>query len=84
MNHDNKIVDEYIKYKNFISDTINELPNHSRIEILQMIINDIDDEKIVEKGNGTQIKFADISHDVLMKIYNNILKKTESTTNNLY
>ena len=69
-----------IKYINYINDTINDLPFPAKVEILQMLINDIDDEKIVEKGNGSQIKFADISQETLLKIYNNIVKKSESAS----
>jgi hypothetical protein len=69
-----------LKYINYISDTINDLPFLAKVEILQMIIYDIDDEKIIEKGNGTQIKFADINSETLLKIYNNIFKKSEITS----
>jgi hypothetical protein len=68
------------KYINYISDTINDLPFLAKVEILQMIIYDIEDEKIIEKGNGTQIKFADINQETLLKIYNNIFKKSESNS----
>jgi hypothetical protein len=68
------------KYINYISDAINDLSFLAKVEILQMIIYDIDDEKIVEKGNGTQIKFSDINHETLLKIYNNISKKSESNS----
>lgn len=62
----------------YINDNINELKLNHRKEVLQMIIGaDIDDDKIVEKGNGTQIKFSDINVDLLKNIYNFVYNKLE-------
>ncbi len=70
-------INQYILY---INDNINELKISHRKEILQMIIgSDIDSEKIVEKGNGTQIKFMDINAGLLQNIYNYIYNKLESS-----
>jgi hypothetical protein len=67
------------KYINYINDNINELNPKFRKEVLQMLIySNIDDDKIVAKGSGTQIKFADIDQSVLISIYNFIYKKIES------
>lgn len=66
------------KYISFIHNNINELKLNYRKEILQMILySNIDDEKIVEKGNGTQIKFSDIDSILLKNIYNFIYMKLE-------
>lgn len=67
------------KYILYICDNINELKLNNRREILQMIMYaNIDSDKIIEKGNGTQIKFADISDILLKNIYNYIYNKFES------
>lgn len=66
------------KYISYINDNINELKLSFRKEILQIIRNsNIDDDKIVEKGSGTQIKFSDIDPVLLKIIYNYIYKKIE-------
>lgn len=68
------------KYIIYISDNINELKLNYRKEILQIIIySNIEEEKIVEKGNGTQIKFSDLAgNNLLLKnIYNFIYNKIE-------
>jgi hypothetical protein len=65
-------------YKIYIHDNINELKLNHRREILQMIkYANIDDDKIVEKGSGTQIKFSEISVELLHQIYNFIYTKIE-------
>lgn len=67
------------KYILYICDNINELKLNNRREILQMIMYaNIDSDKIIEKGNGTQIKFADISDILLKNIYNYIHNKFET------
>jgi hypothetical protein len=72
-------INQYILY---ISDNINELKINHRKEVLQMIIgSEIEDDKIVEKGNGTQIKFVDIDMQLLQNIYNFLYNKLENTAN---
>ncbi len=69
-------INQYILY---IYDNINELKVNHRKEVLQIILGaDIDPEKVVEKGNGTQIKFADMDAVLLQKIYNYIYNKLET------
>ena len=69
------------KYISYINDNINELKLSFRKEILQIILySNIDDDKIVEKGSGTQIKFSDIDPILLKNIYNYIYKKIELST----
>lgn len=69
------------KYINYINDNINELKLSFRKEILQIILySNIDDDKVVEKGSGTQIKFSDIDPILLKNIYNFIYKKIELST----
>lgn len=66
------------KYVTYIYDNINELKLSFRKEILQIILySSIEDEKIVEKGSGTQIKFSDIDPILLKNVYNYIYKKIE-------
>ncbi len=66
------------KYIIYINDNINELKLNHRKEVLQIIIgSDIEDEKIVEKGNGTQVRYVDIDGLLLKKIYNYMFNKLE-------
>jgi len=66
------------KYIVYINDNIDELKLNFRKEILQMIIYSMESGKILEKGNGTQVKFADIDLPLLKNIYNYVYKKLES------
>lgn len=68
------------KYISYIDSNINELKISHRTEVLQTILNsNISDDKIVEKGNGTQIKFSDMEISLLKYIYNLINKNLESS-----
>ena len=67
------------EYRLYISDNIGNLTSSARKEILQMIIYAIDDEKIIEKGNGSQIKYSDIDDKLLKNIYNFVYNKIENT-----
>lgn len=65
----------------YINDNIQELKLNHRKEILQILLcSNIDTKKILEKGSGTQIKFADIDPSLLKVIYNNIYNKIEKTS----
>ncbi len=69
------------KYILYISDNVNELKINHRKELLQIIIGaDIDSNRIVEKGNGTQIRFADMDSQLIYTIYNYIYNKLENDT----
>ena len=69
------------KYINYINDNINELKINFRKEVLQMIkYSDILDDKIVEKGNGSQVKYSDIDNNLLKSIYNFIQNKRNMKT----
>lgn len=72
-------ITENNKHIIYINDNINELKPNYRKEILQMIIySNTDYDKIVDKGNGSQVKFADIDPLLIKSIYNFIYKKMES------
>jgi hypothetical protein len=66
------------EYRLYISDNIGNLNINYRREILQMLIYAVDDEKLIEKGNGTQIKFTDLDDKLLTNIYNFIYNKIEN------
>lgn len=73
-----KDCDKYIIY---IANKINELRLCHRKEVLQMILySNIDQSKIKEKGNGTQIKFSELSPDLIKNIYNFVYNKVENST----
>lgn len=61
----------------YIYDHVNDLKLNHRKEVLQMIMYNVDHDKIVEKGNGTQIKFSDMNDNILKNIYNYIYNKSE-------
>lgn len=63
----------------YLDDKVNELRLNHRTEILQMILySSIEDSKVVEKGNGTQVKFSDIPNELLLSIYNFVHNKVEN------
>ena len=70
------------KYIIFIDENINELKFDFRKEVLQILLYAFidDDEKIIEKGSGTQIKYDNIDSVLLKNIYNFIRNKIEMTT----
>jgi hypothetical protein len=66
------------KYIHYINDNINELKVSFRKEVLQTILySNLPESKIVEKGNGTQVKYGDIDDQLLKNIYNYIYQKIE-------
>jgi hypothetical protein len=72
---------EINKFIIYINDNIQELKLNHRKEILQILLcSNIEQNKILEKGSGTQIKFADIDSNLLKIIYNNIYNKIENIT----
>ena len=63
----------------YINDHINEIKYKNRVELLQKILcSNISDKKIIEKGNGTQIKYSYLNDDLLQYIYNYIFNKIEN------
>ena len=63
----NKIV----KYIHYLSDHVDEIKLKHRRELLQIILcSNINNDKIIEKGVGSEIKFSDIDDDTLEKLYN--------------
>jgi len=67
------------KYVYYVNDHVGKIKTNYRKELLQIILcSNIDENKIIEKGNGTQIKFSDINNDLLQKIYNYIYNKVEN------
>lgn len=73
--------DERNKYIVYINENINELTFNFRKEVLQMILySSIDESKIIEKGSGTQLKYANIDSALLKSIYNYIYNKIELPT----
>lgn len=68
-------------YIMYIHNNIDELKISFRTEILQIILySAIAEDKIVEKGSGTQVKYSDLDISLLKNIYNFISKKIELST----
>ena len=68
------------KYIFFINDNINELKSDYRKHILKYILSsNILNEKIIEKGNGTQIRYDDLNDSLILYIYNYIKNVLESS-----
>lgn len=72
--------EEVKKHIIYINDNIQELKLNHRKEILQILLCNINPNKIIEKGLGTQIKFSDIDPNLLKIIYNNIYNKIEKSS----
>ncbi len=61
---------EIINMIAFISQHVAGLSNDDRHKILKIIIKSgIDDAKIHSKGNGTQIKYKDLSYDAIIAVH---------------
>ncbi len=69
---DEKTEFDTIKY---IKNHICELSKEDRIGILQILIDNLDDDKIQDKGNGTEIKFKHIPKEIKLGIHAYIQNK---------
>lgn len=70
--------------KLYIYNNINEIDIDVRKELLQIIYNSDVKDKIVEKGNGVQIKFDDINNSIISTLYNILKKKIKENTLEIY
>ncbi len=68
--------------ESFIFDNINDLPIEDRKYILQILYNSQYRSKLIEKGNGIQIKINDLSQAMIDKIYIAIVNKLNDQTIN--
>jgi rRNA pseudouridine-1189 N-methylase Emg1 (Nep1/Mra1 family) len=62
----------------FIHENVNKLSKEHKVQVLQMICESGGLHHIREKGNGTQIRFKDIRHDVLTTVNDFIINKMKS------
>lgn len=71
--------------KTYIVSKINDLHITERYHILNMITKDpmVDKTKIQTKGDGTQIRFSDLSDDLIESIYVFINEKLADKMKNL-
>ena len=61
---------EIINMIAYISQHVSDLSQDDRHKILKIIIKSgIDDSKIHSKGNGTQIKYKDLSYDAITSVH---------------
>jgi hypothetical protein len=61
---------EIINMITFISQNVPDISNEDRHKILKIIIKSgIDDSKIHSKGNGTQIKYKDLSYEAIISVH---------------
>lgn len=68
--------DDVINMIIFIKQKVDDLSITDRRDILKIIIKaGVDDHKIHSKGNGTQIKFKDLSVDCILSIHSYIQAK---------
>lgn len=65
---------DLIEKQIYIYENINDIDIEVKKELLQIIYNSNTKDKIIEKGNGVQIKFDDIDESIIITIHN-ILKK---------
>ncbi len=52
----------------YISGNVGELNKNERVEILKLLLEHVKDDRILEKGDGTQIDFDEIKTNVLEQI----------------
>ncbi len=71
-------LDERNELIEYINEHIDELPYKSKKNVLNIIINNVPDDKLKEKGTGTQIQYDDIPNDLLIILYNHILSNITS------
>lgn len=82
--------ERYSRKKNalYIDRNINRLPYEDRIEILQIIYNEINgdkkekEDKIKQKPKGSEIKFSILSDELLKILFNYIKNKKEQALKN--
>lgn len=78
MEHPDTAIENQDHKIRFICENINELRRNFRKEILQIMLgSQIPEDKIYEKGGGTQMKISDIPKELINTIYNYIGKKIE-------
>jgi hypothetical protein len=78
-----------INYITYIDKYIDDLNLDEKLNIYKMIMdNSIDENLIIEKGVGIEIKFKHLSNDLIISIYNfiqsKIIKKQNETANFSY
>lgn len=61
----------------YIYENINDISINDRIEIVKHIYNSKFRNKLLEKGNGVQIKFTDLDDTMIDDIYKLINKKSK-------
>ena len=66
--------------KIYIYENINEIDIEVKKELLQIIYNSDTRDKIIEKGNGVQIKFNDMDDSTIITIYSILKKKIKEST----
>jgi hypothetical protein len=68
----------------YIKQHVGDLLVSERQDILQMIVNSsIEDNKIQTKGDGTQVRFADIPKPIIGMVYSYIQNKLTTKLNAL-
>lgn len=68
------------EYINYIQENINEMQIDQLRNIFQKIYDSINKKDIMEKGDGTYIKFNVIPDDIILYIYNYIKSKLDKFT----
>ena len=66
---------DIIQKRKYLHDNINDVSIETRIELLQIIFNSCISDKIVEKGEGIQLKFSVIPDNLINIIYNILERK---------
>lgn len=73
MNDDSQIIEMII----YVKQKIDELSLNERRDILQILINNGLEDKIIEKGGGSQIKFKEIPRSIIVDIHKYAKTKIE-------
>lgn len=61
----------------YIYENINDISLVNKIEIVQYIYNTRFRNKLVEKGNGIQVKLSELSYQLISIVYDMIVKKSK-------
>jgi hypothetical protein len=68
----------------YIKNHVHDLTIQERLDVLNLIINSpINDNKIYSKGNGTMIRFEDMTNETIWNIYNKIKTIIDNKINQL-
>jgi hypothetical protein len=64
----------------YINQHVTILSKADKQNILQIILNNVSDDKIISKGDGSQVKFADLDDSCVKSLADYIKAKTDANS----